>query len=207
MQNLQSGKHVELVVMDFSKTFKFNNLFQPQPTPTQAGLLWHYRESQCLGQELHRRPTASHHCRWMSIELHSCQIRHATRFCCWPCIVPSVHQITCPNRHWDRLHLQTVRWWHHLLTPYLHRRGSGHTPELPWQALLCWRTDGTWAFILKSTKFSAWRDPRKSLQLQDSQSFLQLSAIGRKHDPHLRIIGGHCETLEGHAIHMLQNKG
>ena len=31
--------------------------------------------------------------------------------------------------------------------------------------------------------------------------------IGSQNDPHLRIIGGHRETLEGHGIHMLQNKG
>ena len=39
------------------------------------------------------------------------------------------------------------------------------------------------------------------------QGFLQLDDIGSQHDPHWRIIGGHRETLEGHNIHMLQNKG
>ena len=39
------------------------------------------------------------------------------------------------------------------------------------------------------------------------QDFLGLDHIGSQHDPHLRIIGGHQETLEGHNIHMLQNEG
>ena len=39
-----------------------------------------------------------------------------------------------------------------------------------------------------------------------SQGFLQLDDMWSQHDPHLRIIGGHRETLEGHSIHMLQNK-
>ena len=37
--------------------------------------------------------------------------------------------------------------------------------------------------------------------------FLQLVDIGIHHEPHLRIIGGDHETLEGHNTHMLQNKG
>ena len=39
------------------------------------------------------------------------------------------------------------------------------------------------------------------------QGFLQLNDIGSHYDPHLRIIGGHHETLESHNTHMLQNKG
>ena len=38
------------------------------------------------------------------------------------------------------------------------------------------------------------------------QGFLQLGDIGGQHDPHLRIIGDHRETLGGHIIPMLQNK-
>lgn len=59
-------------------------------------------------------------------------IRHATRLCFWLCIVPSIHQRPAPT---DRFQLQIVCQWHHLSTPYLHRR-SGHTPEWPWQALI-----------------------------------------------------------------------
>ena len=40
-----------------------------------------------------------------------------------------------------------------------------------------------------------------------SQGFLQLDDMWSQHDPHLRIIGGPGETLEGHIIHMLQYKG
>ena len=36
------------------------------------------------------------------------------------------------------------------------------------------------------------------------QGFLQLDDIGSEHDPHLRIIGGHRETLEGHNIHKVK---
>ena len=39
------------------------------------------------------------------------------------------------------------------------------------------------------------------------QGFLQLDDTGGQHDPHLRSIRGHHETLEGHNIHMLQNEG
>ena len=35
---------------------------------------------------------------------------------------------------------------------------------------------------------------------------IQLDDIGSHHDPYLRIMGGHCETLEGHGIHLLQSK-
>ena len=38
-----------------------------------------------------------------------------------------------------------------------------------------------------------------------SGGFLQPDDIGVQHDPHLRIIGGHRETLGEHIIHMLQN--
>ena len=38
------------------------------------------------------------------------------------------------------------------------------------------------------------------------QGFQQLDGIGSQHDPHLRIIGGHRETLEGHGIQMSENK-
>ena len=39
------------------------------------------------------------------------------------------------------------------------------------------------------------------------QGFQQMDGIGGQHDPHLRIIGGHHETLGGHVIHILQSKG
>ena len=39
------------------------------------------------------------------------------------------------------------------------------------------------------------------------QDFLQLNDMPGQCDPLLRIMGGHCETSEGHTIHMLQNKG
>ena len=39
-----------------------------------------------------------------------------------------------------------------------------------------------------------------------SQGFLQLDDIQSQYDPHLRIIGGHRETLEGHGIQMSENK-
>ena len=39
------------------------------------------------------------------------------------------------------------------------------------------------------------------------QGFLQLDDTGSQHDLHLRIVGGHLEVLEGHVLHMLQNKG
>ena len=42
--------------------------------------------------------------------------------------------------------------------------------------------------------------------MHKAQGFLQLDDVGGQHDPYLRIIGGHRETLEGHAIHMLQNE-
>ena len=34
---------------------------------------------------------------------------------------------------------------------------------------------------------------------------MQLDDIGDQHDPHLKTLGGHHETLEGHNIQMLQN--
>ena len=41
-----------------------------------------------------------------------------------------------------------------------------------------------------------------------SQDFIQPDdEKGGQHDPHLRIIGGSHETVRGHIIHMLQNKG
>ena len=40
-----------------------------------------------------------------------------------------------------------------------------------------------------------------------SQGFLQLDGIYGQDDLRLRIIEGHRETLEGHVIDMLQNKG
>ena len=36
----------------------------------------------------------------------------------------------------------------------------------------------------------------KLYQYSTDQGFLQLDDIGSQHDPHLRIIGGHHETLE-----------
>ena len=44
---------------------------------------------------------------------------------------------------------------------------------------------------------------------QIEQGFLQLDDTGSQHDLHLKVIGGHHETLEleGHNIHILQNKG
>ena len=38
-----------------------------------------------------------------------------------------------------------------------------------------------------------------------SQGFLQPDGIGGQCDPYLTIIG-HCGTVDGHTIHMLQNK-
>ena len=38
------------------------------------------------------------------------------------------------------------------------------------------------------------------------QGFLQLDDIGSQHDSHLRIIGGHCEALEGPGIHSCKIK-
>ena len=43
--------------------------------------------------------------------------------------------------------------------------------------------------------------------MDSSQGFLQLNDIGGQHDPHLRVIGCHHETLEGRNIQMLQNEG
>ena len=45
-----------------------------------------------------------------------------------------------------------------------------------------------------------------SVDIWHKQSYLRASYRGGQHDPHLRIIGGRCETLNGHIIHMLQNK-
>ena len=40
------------------------------------------------------------------------------------------------------------------------------------------------------------------------QGFVELDDdIGGQQDPHLRIIGGHHETFDGHNIHMMQNRG
>ena len=39
-----------------------------------------------------------------------------------------------------------------------------------------------------------------------NQGLLQLDDIGGQHDPHLRIIGGHCETLGSHIIHVAKER-
>ena len=78
-------------------------LFQSLPqskaqlTSPPAGPLWHHRESQCLGQELPWRLTASHRHSQISIELHPRRIRHAIRLCSRPCVVHSVHQWPAPT--------------------------------------------------------------------------------------------------------------
>ena len=36
------------------------------------------------------------------------------------------------------------------------------------------------------------------------KGFLQLDDIRSQHDPHLRIVGDHHETLEGYNTHMLK---
>ena len=48
---------------------------------------------------------------------------------------------------------------------------------------------------------------QRSAQIKEKQGFLQLDDIGGQHDPHLRIVGGHHETLEGRNFQMLQNEG
>ena len=51
-----------------------------------------------------------------------------------------------------------------------------------------------------------WSGLSYTLSVCVCEGFLQLEDIGGQHDPHLRLVGCHHETLEGHNIQIMQSE-